>query len=60
MTSVSPGSSVPLLCPNAIDRTAAVGSLSLDITAKFLFNMYTQHDFYFFISSSVQEWLYDP
>lgn len=27
MTSVSPGSSVPLLCPNAIDRTAALGSL---------------------------------
>lgn len=59
MTSLSPGSSVPRLCPNAIDGTAPMGSLSLDITAKFLFSVYTQHDFYFFINSSVQDGFYD-
>lgn len=59
MTAVSPASSVPLLCPNAIDRTAPVGSLSLDITANFLFGIYTQHEFCFSISSSIQDWLCD-
>lgn len=62
MIPVSLGSGVLVLCPNAIDRAALVGSLSLDIIAKFIFSVFTQH-YYFFIfifgSSRIQDWLYE-